>query len=69
MGFTSARHLLSMDGILAAKYQYVLTHKDRTDLNTYDFLVELKNANYKDAKKIYSSLYTYTFKAWYAYSA
>ena len=39
------------------KYQYVMSHKNNKDKTTFDYLVDLKAANYKDASKIYSELY------------
>ncbi len=43
--------------IKEAKYAYVLAHKNRTDSTTYQYLKDLKKAEYKDSKSIYSSLY------------
>ena len=45
--------------IKKAKYGYVLSHQDNTDLTTYEYLLELKEANYEASKKIYSTLYAW----------
>ena len=42
-----------------AKYGYVVAHKNGTDTTTYTYLKDLKSANYKDSKDIYSSLYAW----------
>ena len=46
-----------IDDVKNAKYQYVQTHKNSTDKNTYVFLSSLKWASYKDAEAIYNQLY------------
>ena len=42
-----------------AKYGYVLAHKNNSDMLTYRYLEELKEAKYKDSKEIYKSLYAW----------
>ena len=49
----------SKEKINAAKYAYVTEHKNNTDATTYKYLKELTSANYKDSKKIYTSLYAW----------
>lgn len=43
-----------------AKYGYVLAHKNNSDMLTYRYLEELKEAKYKDSKEIYKSLYAWS---------
>lgn len=43
--------------ITECMYGYVLAHKNNNDRTTYDYLLTLKNANYKDAATIYKDLY------------
>ena len=43
-----------------AMYQYVLSHRNRTDTRTYDYLTELRSANYQDSRSIYSDLYAWS---------
>ena len=45
------------DEVYNVKYQYVTSHKNNNDETTYDYLVDLKAAKYKDAATIYSQLY------------
>ena len=45
-----------------AKYGYVVNHMDNTDLVTYEYLKELKSANYEKSKKLYESLYAWKLK-------
>ena len=42
-----------------AKYGYAANHLDRSDLTTYEYLKELRAANYVDSKKLYDSLYAW----------
>lgn len=44
-------------------YNYVTSHKNRTDTLTYEYLVELTASNYRDSKTIYGSLYAFTIEA------
>lgn len=52
----------SADLYKEAKYEYVLANKNNDDLTTYKYLEELMEANYKDSKKIYDSLYKWSVK-------
>ncbi len=47
-------------------YQYVVHHKTRSDVVTYEYLKELKKSNYKDSAKIFDSLYSWkvTLPVW-----
>ena len=38
-------------------YGYVLAHKNNNDRTTYDYLLTLKSAGYKDSATIYKNLY------------
>ncbi len=42
---------------MESKYMYVLNHKNKTDMKTFDYLKELKSNSYKDSSKIYADLY------------
>ena len=44
-------------------YNYVISHKNRTDMLTYEYLVELKSSNYRNSYDIYGSLYAFTIDA------
>ncbi len=43
-----------------AKYGYVCENKNNLDTTTYEYLLELKSKNYKDAKEIYAELYKWS---------
>lgn len=43
--------------VKSLKYEYIISHKNRNDTLTYDYLAELKSSNYRDTKSIYSNLY------------
>lgn len=49
----------SADKIKEAKYGYVLAHKNNDDKTTYDYLLSLKSAGYKDSSTIYKNLYAW----------
>lgn len=49
----------SADKIKEAKYGYVLAHKNNDDRTTYDYLLTLRSAGYKDASTIYKDLYSW----------
>ena len=40
------------------KYDYVLTHKNNTDVKTYEYLKALRLDNYNDSADIYTELYS-----------
>lgn len=42
-----------------AKYGYVLSNKSNDDVTTYEYLLSLKSAGYKDSATIYKELYTW----------
>ena len=44
-------------------YNYVVSHKNRTNMLTYEYLVDLKSSNYRDAREIYADLYAITVEA------
>lgn len=44
--------------IQKVKYDYVVAHKDNTDVKTYEFLKALRLDNYNDAAEIYTALYS-----------
>lgn len=44
-------------------YNYVASHKSRTDMLTYEYLVELNSSNYRDSSEIYTNLYAITIEA------
>ena len=45
------------DSLNAAKYQYVKDNYNNEDENTYEYLVSLREANYKDSSSLFDSLY------------
>ena len=47
-------------------YGYVLAHKNNSDRTTYDYLLTLKSAGYKDSATIYKDLYSWkiTVSGW-----
>lgn len=47
------------DQIKAAKYGYVKANKNNYDNTTFEYLKELKSANYKDSASIYKELYAW----------
>ena len=44
-------------------YNYVVSHKNRSNMLTYEYLVELKSSNYRDSNAIYADLYAITVDA------
>ena len=45
--------------VRALMYDYVLSHKDKEDLTTCDYLLKLTSADYRDSKSIFSNLYPF----------
>lgn len=45
--------------ITECMYGYVLAHKNNNDRTTYDYLLTLKSAGYKDSATIYKNLYSW----------
>ena len=52
----------SKDKVLECKYLYVVDNDNCEDLTTFDYLKELKAANYKDSSYIYDRIYKWTVK-------
>lgn len=50
----------SKDRLNEAKYGYVLSNKSNTDSTTYQYLKELRAADYKDSAAVYDSLYAWS---------
>lgn len=42
-----------------ARYEYVKAHKNNTDQTTYEYLKELKAANFMNSRELYNSLYAW----------
>lgn len=45
------------DKVNAAKYKYVMAHKNNDDTKTWSYLYDLTKIDYRDADSLYSSLY------------
>lgn len=44
------------------KYQYVQSHLDNKDMTTHTYLTELKELGYRDAERLFESLYAWSFE-------
>ncbi len=53
------------DNANAARYSYVLSHKNKTDVTTYKYLRDLKAINYKNTASIYKQLYKLSASIWF----
>ena len=56
---TLGKYKKSKSNLLQAKYGYVKKHLDYDNMTTFEYLKELKSANYKDSKKLYNNLYAW----------
>ena len=52
----------SQDKINEAKYSYASSHKDVEDVVTYEYLTDLKNADYPNAASLYQDIYQWKVK-------